>query len=468
MDPPRVSNMMIRSLLLAAVSLAVFSGPVLSAQVDWTEVKPRTLPGKRSSHAFAADANSLVAFGGRPAQGLLWYTDTWRYIGGTWLNLNPSTSPPPRWFPAMSWDSTRNRLVLFGGQDVQSGFRNDTWELLGRIWIPVTTTNSPPKRGRHAQSFDRKRNVTVVFGGWNGFNLYADTWIYDGKDWSKVTTPTAPPARHSATMAYDEARDVHVMTGGATAFNATGVFQDTWEFDGTKWTQVRPTAQPRKLFLSSMTYDEARQRIVMFGGTSPGWAYRDEVVEYDGKTWTTRKTTTKPMPRQTVIAYMQGKVWAFSGFNNLSKQLPDFWVYGPKDPATFVTSGTACAGSAGAPELEAKTLPWIGDVFELEASPVGALPTLVSIGFSKTSWGAFSLPLPLAGAGASGCTLYCGLDVIGPAFASGGLARISLPVPNVASLIGGRMFHQALVVDAAANGLGIAFSNLGEAQFGSR
>lgn len=455
--------MIARQFFASALLVATASG-----QVEWTEVKPAALPGQRSAHAFAADSRSLVVFSGRPAPDLLWYTDTWRYLSGSWLNLNPSTSPPPRWFSRMSWDKKRDRLVLFGGQDVRSGFRSDTWELLGRIWIPITTQTSPSPRGRHAQSFDSKRGVTLVHGGWNGNRLLADTWSYDGKDWTRIATSTQPPARHSATMAYDEARDVHVLTGGATKFNATGVFQDTWEFDGASWKQVRVVAPPRKLFLSSMTYDAARQRIVMFGGTSPGWVYRDEVVEYDGKTWTTRKPTRKPQARRTSIAYLQGKVWAFGGFNNLSKQLRDFWSYAPKDPAGFTTSGTPCRSSAGSPVLSASGLPWIGDSFALRAAPVAALPTLFSLGFSKQSWGAFRLPLPLAGAGAAGCTLYTGLDVIGLGTVSAGAASMRLPIPNDAALVGGAMYHQALVLDGSANRLGIAFSGLGEAKFGSR
>ena len=72
----------------------------------------------------------------------------------------------------------------------------------------------------------------------------------------------APPSRRSHGMAYDSARGVVVMFGG----NSAGFLDDTWEYDGTTWTEVLPAAKPPPREVMGMTYDPTSARVVMFGG----------------------------------------------------------------------------------------------------------------------------------------------------------------------------------------------------------
>ena len=68
-----------------------------------------------------------------------------------------------------------------------------------------------------------------------------------------------------------------------------------------------------------------------------------------------------------------------------------------------------------------------------------------------------------------GCTLYTSLNVLlgGVATGTSGNASMMFTLPNSSSLVGIRYYNQWMVVDKAANGIGVVLSNGGEAQIGS-
>src|SRR5262249_41018110 len=122
---------------------------------------------------------------------------------------------------AMAYDSTRGRVVLFGGSTGTS----ETWEWDGTSWTPrFIITISPSPRIGHAMAFDSVSGRVVLFGG-IGSSTFDDTWEWDGHEWSlRATTDPAPRAFHA--MAFDSARLRIVLLGG---WNGT-LLPDTWEY----------------------------------------------------------------------------------------------------------------------------------------------------------------------------------------------------------------------------------------------
>ena len=55
--------------------------------------------------------------------------------------------------------------------------------------------------------------------------------------WTQIKPSSSPAARHLHAMAYDNARQRTVLFGGSTG---TSQLSDTWEWDGKKWTQIKP------------------------------------------------------------------------------------------------------------------------------------------------------------------------------------------------------------------------------------
>ena len=130
--------------------------------------------------------------------------------------------------------------MLFGGFGRDNVYRGETWEWDGRQWTQAAA-DGPAPRARHRMVYDVMRGVTVLFGGDTGnpgpgrFNLSDETWLWDGTKWTKAAPQTAPSARMTHALAYDAGRSRVVLFGGGTGAAA---LSDTWEWDGVNWRQV--------------------------------------------------------------------------------------------------------------------------------------------------------------------------------------------------------------------------------------
>ena len=74
-----------------------------------------------------------------------------------------------------------------------------------------------------------------------------ETWLWDGSDWGMANPPQRPSPRRAPAMATAEDRGRVVLFGGAaTLSSSTGLLNDTWEWDGSNWTELLPTTTPRR------------------------------------------------------------------------------------------------------------------------------------------------------------------------------------------------------------------------------
>jgi hypothetical protein len=140
----------------------------------------------------------------------------------------------------------------------------------------------------------------------------------------------------------------------------------------------------------------------------------------------------------------------------------DLWTYGPKWPARFDLFGAGCAGRFGVPALapEPGAAAWLGGLLGLSVGRLRpGVPAILLLGDSDRQWGSLALPLRLDPYGMSGCSLLVAPMADAVALASaGGEAVWHLPVCACPSLLGARLFAQALVPDPGANPAGMVAS----------
>ncbi len=237
--------------------------------------------GVRNAHGLVYDEalDETVLFGGADEQAVL--DETWSWNGRKWQRAAAS-GPSPRTFPALTYDSVRRRVMLFGGNRVLfgSGRDRDTclgdlWAYDGNRWVAVPASG-PAARAEAAMAFDRRRGRLVLFGGHacrtNGEGemiRFGDTWEWDGSSW-RQRGGAGPSPRSGVAMVYDERRDRIVLFGGS------GASSETWEWDGDRWTGLDVDAGPGR-FNPAMTRDTMRDLVLRFGG----WDGRRRV----GDTW---------------------------------------------------------------------------------------------------------------------------------------------------------------------------------------
>ncbi|MEO0108017.1 MAG: kelch repeat-containing protein, partial [candidate division WOR-3 bacterium] len=228
----------------------------------------------------------VLLFGGLANETPL--NDLWEWDGQRWQRRTVSGPwPPPRTSASFAFDDARGVAVLFGGVG-SAGLLGDTWLWDGHRWEQVFPSDHPSRRNQAAACDDRHRQRVVVFGGVHWQSFYDGTWEWDGSNWSYRCAGPSP--RASAAMAYDSRRHVCIMFGGQTSWQRrpNTNLRETWQWDGAAWTLL-DTAGPSPRCNVAMAYDSLRDRVVLFGGDfyDPGGEqFFYDSWEWDGTRWT--------------------------------------------------------------------------------------------------------------------------------------------------------------------------------------
>ncbi len=298
--------------------------------------------GYYAQMAYDSAHGQMVLFGGVPdPNNPLYPNDTWIWDGTAWTKQSPATSPPGRAGFGMAYDSARGKVVIFGGSGA-SGFFNDTWEWDGTNW--TQKANGPGFLLHIGMAYDAARQQVVIYGGSVGTpSPLANTWVWDGNVWTQKFPATNPGPRSNFRIAYDAARQQIVMFGG---WNGSIEVNETWIWDGTNWTQKFPTSPPSPRQDFGIAYDANRQRIAVFSGiVPPSNPVDNNTYEWDGTNWTQDSPTQNPTGSGRGGVSMEydaarSQVVLFGGANS-TQIFADTWVFGAP------TSNTCSCVNAG-------------------------------------------------------------------------------------------------------------------------
>jgi hypothetical protein len=221
--------------------------------------------------------NKVLLFGGRIGTTPL--NDFWEFdaVALTWREIRPATRPPARFAHAMAFDSSRGRLVLYGGDDGSVTLLGDTWEWNGTVWAQIVTAASPGRLSEHAMAFDAPRNLIVLDGGLSqpvhAIGPSRSTFEYDGTNWFDRTPGLGggqpnPRARHG--MAFSPAHSACVIL---VPFLSTGLSPNTmqaWSWTGTAWSFLGSDATVNPTVNFGLASFDFTAGVVMSGGNMIG------------------------------------------------------------------------------------------------------------------------------------------------------------------------------------------------------
>lgn len=258
----------------------------------------------------------------------------------SWRQVFSAGEPNARSGSAAVYDARRERVVLFGGETTLNA--ELTFEYDGVRWR-VAPVDGPSARSSHRMVFDSARGRVLLFGGISAAGARQnDTWVYDGVRWTRLVTAHAPSPRARFTLAYDAVRDRVVLFGGRTDL---GINDETWEFDGTDWELFPPGDAPNPSAREWATgaYYASRGTVVMFGGeTAQGpIVFSDETWEFDGSDWTLNPASGPQQRSRHVLEYVGpplDRAVLYGGFSNSYRGdtwsfTGSAWVAGPSGSA---------------------------------------------------------------------------------------------------------------------------------------
>lgn len=192
-------------------------------------------PSPRAGHAMAFDPvrRRTVLFGGNEATGVV--DDTWDWDGTRWSRHSVGRRPSPRSGAAMAFDPVSACLMLFGGSQGTACVvppAGDTWSWDGRGWRTSKRVGArPTPRYGAAMVHDTTRQRVVLFGGQVPAPMFPrcfatrfiDTWTRQGRTWIPVRPLPLRTGEYPSvvSLVHDDARGRTVLfdQDSGTAFH---------------------------------------------------------------------------------------------------------------------------------------------------------------------------------------------------------------------------------------------------------
>lgn len=302
LTPKRVVLWVVAAVLLATNALANHPSPRNLARMVWDTRE-----------------NVGVLFGGRaPSDSATGIThassETWLWTGRSWAQRFPATVPPARSAHSMTYDSRNGRVLMFGGRvepvdrDSEPTYLSDLWAWKDGNWtrLDADADERPSPRHYSAMAYDLEQNRLVLYGGIevdaDGFTLKGDydTWEYDGAQWTRIHADAPQVSKPS--LLYDIAHKRMLMMGVSDAGDQRLMY--SYDTATHTWTQLTPAAMPTCVNEGHLVYQLHNDRPLFFGGVcqtdTPSY---EEVFEFDGSTWNKLQGTTLTRGLGQAVAY---------------------------------------------------------------------------------------------------------------------------------------------------------------------
>jgi hypothetical protein len=106
-------------------------------------------------------------------------------------------------------------------------------------------------------------------------SLLSDTWEWDGTSWTQVIPVRSPPPIPWPKLTFDQ------RLGGVLLSGGLGFVNDTWVWTGSTWLALPSVQSPPIGFPGNLVYDRARGRAVLVTGSSS----QPQTWEWNGRDW---------------------------------------------------------------------------------------------------------------------------------------------------------------------------------------
>ncbi|MBA3532007.1 MAG: hypothetical protein H0T73_08825 [Ardenticatenales bacterium] len=252
------------------------SCPAFPQPATWQQVEGSNEgPSPRRDAALVADTtrNRVILFGGR--SGSTAFNDTWAFDLKTqsWQLLGSSEAPrpPARFSMVAGVDSMRERLIITTGQAADGSVFDDVWsfDLTNDTWQQIEASGEAPapRYGAAGGIFDYSDALYLTHGFAD--TRYNDTWAFDleRNSWSNVTPEGDLPLNRCLHGAAMTGPGSLALFGGCSSGFGPCPQEDSWVLDPTttQWRQISETGPSARTFPGMVSLAD-RSEVLLFGG----------------------------------------------------------------------------------------------------------------------------------------------------------------------------------------------------------
>ena len=253
--------------------------PPTAAPAQGVQLNPS--PRAEISLAYDSKTNQVLFFGGMDKDPcwkdcpLPFFGDTWIYdvAANSWTEVKTPSAPDPRDNTALTYDVESDRIILYSGAISAANYApRDTWafDMNTKTWTQMKS-QGPPYHFGHSMVYDSESDRMILFGGYNIDDnvVINDTWAYDYNTdtWTEMKPAISPPGRNFQSMVYDSKADRVIMWGGEGMKDAD-FDKSLWAYDYNTdtWEERKPTGGPSFRWFHNMAYDSKADRTILYGG----------------------------------------------------------------------------------------------------------------------------------------------------------------------------------------------------------
>lgn len=303
----------------------------------WTRVVPLgfATPGRRGRHAWVHDPSRGTTLLYSGIQDTSTEPDLWEWDGTRWERLDEATPLGARTYTQGAYDSTRSRVVFYGGRGIPAREGLVVWSYAGGTWEDVGRWEGPIGFSGYGMAVMPNPPRVLVMGGVTADRDGIDeTWVWQEGGWRREAADAPPSAWFSAPLTYDELEGLIVGFGGSRYPDVVPV-GDTHRIGepAMEW-DSSPSAELRARRAAGLAFSADLGGTFMLGGIM-----NDELgVGADDRLWELRHGTWSEVPASGDLPgprvhcplaadTILGGVWAYGGSDGLFNGPAHLWHF---------------------------------------------------------------------------------------------------------------------------------------------
>ncbi|CAE7796406.1 Atrnl1, partial [Symbiodinium microadriaticum] len=291
---------------------------VLASANDWTSLSPQGTPAARSGHTMVWDPDEgdggFWMFGGEVFLSIK-SNRLYFYNAASNLWTQKASGPAARYRHSAVLDPMARTMYVFAGTTAASAGNtfNDLhlYDVQLDSWTELTGTAG---RSMHTAVWDSTSDRMIVFGGLDNMLNKLDSLAEYDRATDSWSSPAAvgPVARDGHVAVWDPATGSMLMCCGASSAATLG---DLWSYNGA-WSQLAPSGSITARSYASAVWDPQAGALLGFAGSGGSKLNSLFLYSASANSWSEYTETGPPAQDRGAVAWdpVNGRLYTFGGY----------------------------------------------------------------------------------------------------------------------------------------------------------